>query len=107
MGSQRPDAFSPGAPLAPEAPTSIVETQRIGGTSWQQNKLIEDERRLDAIAKRAANKQMAHAEANPTMFKRGYLDDNGMFVAYEDNAPGHETRREAPAPHHIDPLLDQ
>jgi len=107
MATPCPDAFSPGAPLAPEAPTSVVEQQRIGGTHWQQRKLVEDERRLDAVAKRAANKQMAHAEANPTMFKRGYLDDNGMFVPYEDTEPGHETDRTAPAPHKIDPILER
>jgi hypothetical protein len=107
MANSPPDAFSPGVPLAPDAPTSIVETQRVGGTYWQQRKLVEEERRLDAIAKRAANKQMAHAEANPSMFKRGYLDGNGMFVAYEDNEPGHETDRTAPAPHLIDPILEQ
>jgi len=107
MATPRPDAFSPSAPLAPDAPTSVVETQRIGGTHWQQRKLVEDERRLDAVAKRAANKQMAHAEANPQMFKRGTLDGDGNFVAYADDDPRQTENREAPAPHYIDPILHQ
>jgi hypothetical protein len=105
--TQDRDAFSPGAPLAPEAPTSIIETQRIGGTRWQQNKLVEDERRLDAVAKRAANKQMQVAAANPQNFKRGTLDGNGMFVPYEEDDARNVVDRTVPAPHYVDPILGQ
>jgi hypothetical protein len=101
------DAFSPGAPLAPEAPTSIVETQRIGGTHWQQRKLVEDERRLDAVAKRAANKQMIVAAANPQNFKRGTIDENGTFIPYTDDDPRNVVDRTVPAPHFIDPILER
>lgn len=100
-----PDHFNPGAPLAPEAPANVVQPQRIGGISWQQQKLIEDERRLDAVAKRAANKQMAVAAANPQNFKRGTLDADGNFVPYEDDDPRNVIDRTVPAPHVIDPIL--
>ncbi len=50
---ERSDPLAPAAPLVQDGTVSVIQTEKVGGHSWQQRQLREADQRLDAKAARA------------------------------------------------------
>lgn len=79
------DPFTRSAPLVPDGSTSIVEHVQVGGSAWQSNKLVRDERRLEAVATKMGAKARAIAKASIDSGSQAFADLSSVRDVLDDD----------------------